>query len=162
MSALADWSGVDAAFAKLRRLESRIQQTALADALRVAAAPMLADARARAPRETGLLARALIMKAKRRGGVVSIFIGPNKNVRGVVRMTRRGVRAVRIKRGAAAAEGSRVRVPVRYAHVVEFGGRHVAARPFLRPAFDSTKEQSLTAFKRRIGPAIEAAARRFS
>ena len=55
------------------------------------------------------------------------------------------------------ARGSGV---IRYAHIVEFGSIRTAPHPFMRPAWDSTKDQALNIIKNELGNEIIRAARR--
>ena len=104
-------------------------------ASRKAMRPMLNAAKANAPRRTGLLKRALIIK-NRKGRTL---VGPDKSVTGA--------------RGAK---------PVKYAHIDEFGraprasgkGGQPGTR-FLTRAFDATKDLVLRTFAAELGPAID-------
>lgn len=49
---------------------------------------------------------------------------------------------------------------IRYAHIVEFGSVKTAPHPFMRPAWDVTKDQVLSVIKQELGGQIIAAARR--
>lgn len=49
---------------------------------------------------------------------------------------------------------------IRYAHIVEFGSNDTAPKPFMRPAWDATKDQALSIIKAELGTEIIKAARR--
>jgi HK97 gp10 family phage protein len=49
-----------------------------------------------------------------------------------------------------------------HGHLVEFGTSKMAARPFLRPAWDANKERVLASIGRELWTAIEKAARRLA
>ena len=49
---------------------------------------------------------------------------------------------------------------IRYAHIMEFGSIKTAPQPFMRPAWDSTKDQALNIIKNELGNEIIRAARR--
>ena len=49
-----------------------------------------------------------------------------------------------------------------YWRFLEFGTRHIAAQPFLRPAFDSTTSQQIEALRVKLAAAIERAAAKLS
>ena len=49
---------------------------------------------------------------------------------------------------------------IRYAHIVEFGSNDTAPQPYMRPAWDSTKDQALSIIKAELGSEIIKAARR--
>ncbi len=90
-----------------------------------------AAANAHASRDTGALARSLdekvIMFRDNKGAAG--FVGPD---RGYSEPDRKGRRHKKTKRT----------VPSNYAHLVELGTSHSAAKPFLRPAMDSAKENA--------------------
>ncbi|RWN33433.1 HK97-gp10 family putative phage morphogenesis protein [Mesorhizobium sp.] len=121
---------------------------------RFALQPTLKQAKANAralplKEKTGTLAASLVIKQKPRTSKVNptFQVGPDS---GVQRQTAFGLRK-----------------PVKYAHLVEFGtaphyqpGRGVvhpgtAPRPFLTPAFHSTKEEVVKRFGKKIGPEME-------
>ena len=49
---------------------------------------------------------------------------------------------------------------IRYAHIVEFGSVDTAPQPYMRPAWDATKDKMLTIIKDELGNEIIKAARR--
>lgn len=49
---------------------------------------------------------------------------------------------------ASKAAGARVVIPARYAHLVEFGARHMPAEPFMLPAANAEKNNYLARVKR--------------
>ena len=49
-----------------------------------------------------------------------------------------------------------------YAHLVEFGSIHAAPHPFMRPAFDTKKEEALRIIGPKLGKEIEKQARKLS
>lgn len=55
---------------------------------------------------------------------------------------------------------SRGKGVIRYAHIVEFGSNGTAPKPFMRPAWDATKDQALSIIKAELGTEIIKAARR--
>ena len=114
--------GVAEVEAALKKLGPTLANTAGDAALRAMAKPIVQDARARAPRDTGKYARAIrFALTKKRGG----------------REERTGFIGAR-------------RPWSRIAHLLEFGhrapdGSHVAARPHLRPALDARVQDSIKA-----------------
>jgi HK97 gp10 family phage protein len=123
-------------------------------ALASASTLTLRAAKQRAPVETGLLRKSLGKKTKTypNKGTVVVAIGPRTGFRRLVRVKGKLVR----------------RNPTKYAHLVEFGSRPhtvgkgsslrkrrqrgvmhpgVAARPFLRPALDTTAQAAIAAFQ---------------
>lgn len=112
----------------------------LNEASRKAMKPMLAAAKANAPKDTGALRRSLTVKRRRSPKDKPVHVvGPRKD-----------------------ATGKDGRKPVKYAHIVEWGraaGKDgkgaMAGTRFLTRAFESTSEQVLRLFGAEIGPAIE-------
>lgn len=61
---------------------------------------------------------------------------------------------LRVKRGAKAPNGQTAN---KYGGVLEFGYEGVAAKPWMRPAFDATKETVVATFEAELGKRIDAA-----
>jgi len=49
-----------------------------------------------------------------------------------------------------------------HAHLIEFGTVKMAARPFIRPAFDQTKGEALKVMGKELGKGVEKAARKLA
>ena len=124
--------------ADVRRLERRLKalagqpaRHAMRRATGNAATPMVKAAKRLVPRDTDLLWESLGKKGVtyKQSGTVLVLVGPRASVKGTDIYGHK-------------------RWPVKYAHMVEFGTRHSAAKPFLRPAFDATagraREQMVT------------------
>lgn len=139
-----------------RALRALSQQVAvpLAATSRFALQPTLKAAKSNAKslptkEKTGTLAASLVIKKKSRSSKLNPItqVGPDS---GFERETRFGTRK-----------------PVKYAHLIEFGtaphyqpGRGVthpgsAPKPFLTPAFHSTKAEVVKRFGAKIGPEME-------
>lgn len=135
------WKSFDQLEKNLGELVAKVERQGMREAARKAATPMLQAARAKAPVRTGTLKKSLAVKVKtfKRGkdSTVMAIIGPDRNV--------------------VSEAGDK---PVKYAHLVELGTQHSAAKPFLRPAFDETKDQSIKVYADSLKPAIERVARR--
>jgi HK97 gp10 family phage protein len=129
----------------LEELPGRIIRKGLRQALTAMSTPILRAARAAAPRESGLLKKALGRKISAKNtGIGYAVIGAKKGVQGVV--------------------NGRKRVPSRYIHLVEkgHGGPHpVAAQPFLRPAYAAHKDQATAAAAAKLKSVLEAEAAKF-
>ena len=95
----------------IEELERRITRGVMREALTKSGRIMAAKAKANAPVKTGALKRSLKMKVKT--------------------SRKKGVVVARI--GAAGPPG-------RYLHLVEFGSSRIGPNPFMRGAFESTKE----------------------
>ncbi len=118
---------------RLRKLPRVVQRKLMREALRAAAAPVLAEAQRLVPVDTGQLRSSLVIRAaktKRRGSI------------GVQVQTRDG-----------AFKGDEY-----YGAFVELGTHKHHAHPFLRPALDNTREQAVAIARRVLASGIEAEA----
>lgn len=109
----------------LERLPQELAKNAETTALREGMKPVLAKARASAPTRTGQLKKSLgltVRKGKRgaNAGQFTARVGP----RGGFAVTK---------------DGKRID-PVKYAHLVELGTSRMPAKPFIRPAVESSEE----------------------
>lgn len=109
----------------MRELPVEVHASALRPAVSAAAGVVQKDARLRAPRDTGTLAKAIYRTRSR-----SLSSGTMETAIVGVRFGKRYR-----KRGQDAW----------YWKFIEFGTSKMAARPFLRPAFESTKKKQLDA-----------------
>lgn len=115
---------------KLRTLGDKVQRRVTRKAVNAAATPVLKAARAKAPKQSGLLKKAMGKKVatnKKTGDIVGI-VGARKQIEGEY-------------------QGEK-RKPSRYSHLVEKGfidssGKFVPPSPFLFPALDETEGQAL-------------------
>lgn len=128
--------------AKLRRLETKVQRKIVRKALRDAAKPVLADAKARVPVDTGLLKRSLVVRAARRQrrGTFGVFIQPKG-------------------RDFFGIPGDD---PYFYPAIVEFGSlkRALPARSYLRAAVDDNRSATLLRIRNEIASQVKAEARK--
>lgn len=108
---------------KLKRLGPRIFKKSIKKPLRRGAKPFVKSARGAAQRETNTLRKSLGVRIRTygRSGVIMALIGPRSSITGV-------------------GPDGRVRKPVKYAHLVEFGTDETPARPFMRPAWEQNKQ----------------------
>jgi HK97 gp10 family phage protein len=117
-------------------------------ALREAAAEVRKSAKRHAPKETGLLRRAIKSVVRTKRGVVFAIIGPAWGFKKTVN-----------RPSANFGEGGEVDSdPARYAHLVEFGTAHSPPQPFLRPAYDGTPSERIIA--RRMSEELEKQAKK--
>lgn len=144
----------------LESLGEKVYKRVIAKATRKAFAPVVKTAKARAPRETGLLAKSIGVKQKAyaRSGRIVTIVGPRTGfAQDVTVNTPFGPKKVR-------------RDPAKYAHLVEFGtAPHATAalasrkdatgfdiamqsgddhpgaapKPFMRPAFDANEARAV-------------------
>lgn len=110
----------------LDNLTSKMQGKAVRRSLKAAAEPMVKAARSNAPVETGALRKSI-----------------------------KASTSVRLARGVAQTKISYGKAQF-YGQFVELGTSKMPARPFLRPAFDSTKGESADEFKDVLRKAITA------
>lgn len=123
--------GEKALMRRIDRLSTQGKRNRIArPALREASGEIRKKAKANVVRKTGLLRKSIknVVRTARRGGVYAI-VGP----------------AVGFKQEVV-RDGARVTSdPAKYAHLVEYGTSHSAAKPFLRPAFDTTPNEQIIA-----------------
>jgi HK97 gp10 family phage protein len=120
---------------KLRSLGPKIARSALRSSLNAAAQVIKKDAILRAPVLTGRLAKKAIYVTRSRSSAT-----PTKEVYVVgVRQWKRG--------GKVKAYGPQ---DAFYWRFLEFGTKHIAARPFLVPAFETKKQEAFERFKQKL------------
>lgn len=136
-----DVAGIEDLEAALKAVGKKAAREAALVAVQQAAEPMVAAAKryARNSRDTGALEESITFRAKpyRRGDRALAVIGPASKFRG--------------------ADG---RQPSKYAHLVEFGhtatnGKHVAAKPFMRPAVAVAADKSFRKLGETFGTALK-------
>ena len=145
----------------MRQLPARLDRPLLNKGLLAGAALVRDEARQRAPvlaeffnrrRRPGTLRRAISSYAVRPDGyAATVFI----TVRGL------GVKKIEAFKRGQAARGLKVKGADNpndpfYWKFVEFGTSKMAARPFLRPAFESRKEQGVKEVILRLRPLVQA------
>lgn len=144
---------------QLKALGPRIEKNILRGAVRAVAREIANDAKANVPQDTGNLRRNIVVRAFR-----------GQRTRGRNRETVRAGVVVREegKRGKIVrGEGGKLGIELKkqnnafYWRFVEYGTKHMGARPFLRPAYDRMKgrvSQVMGAYiRRRIDKEIEKA-----
>lgn len=121
----------------LRKAAVVIQREAQANVRRIVLEP---NKGGRPTRSTGLLERSIIVsRRKPRSG----FKGERFQVR--------------VKRGAKNPKGVTAN---KYGGILEFGYETVAAKPWLRPAFEARKQEALSTFMNELRKRIDAAAKK--
>ncbi len=139
--------------AVLRRLPGEIAQKALTAALRQAAEPVLDEARARAP--VGKESKGRVRFRRSRKGKVTVSnygkLRPSLRIATVPASRTPHSATVVVTVGKAF-----------WGLFVEFGTRFMAARPFLRPAFEARKMEALNRLGQSLGEQIEKAARKLA
>jgi len=140
MKIRAELIGAKELEAALAQLPKATAKSVLRRALTSAAKPAAAQAQALAPRgRTGNLQ-------------ASIRISTRLNKR---QGKLHDAQGVEVYIGAAAGKGAKGN----HAHLLEFGTVKMAARPFLRPAWESTKEKVLAAIQTEVWAALAKSAR---
>jgi HK97 gp10 family phage protein len=140
-------TGFDELAKKLKELGPKVAKNGLRRATSAGAAIVRNDARARAPVDTGEMKRDIMMKRERdaRGGD-----------------TTGAVYTVYVRSGKKSRMAGKKRDVDRdsfYWKFLEFGTNKMAARPFLRPAFEANKEGAIEAIGKSLDETIQAAAR---
>lgn len=154
----------------LRLLPANVQKNQLANATQKGALLMRDDARPRVPvlahadprRKAGVLRNAVrATRGKRNGSVGSAFVYVRILTKKAIAKWKRAQGAAGKRVGGAANPSDPF-----YWRFVEFGTAKMAARPFLRPAFEATKIEAAERIKDALREGIEkeaarAAGRRF-
>lgn len=122
-------------------------------ALFKAAAVVRDEARNRAPVRSGLMRDNIVAKRNRNPGehdaTEEYGVGVAAGSKRKYANTRRN------RRARKAGEEYTAPSVAFYWRFIEFGTAKLAARPFLRPAFDQTKEQALAVFKTELAAGID-------
>jgi HK97 gp10 family phage protein len=134
--------GLDDVLAALKALPDSITKNAAPFAMRKGANVIAKEAKARAPKRTGnLQKRIAVRKRKRRDAGIALaysvgVLGGASSTYGNTKSNRRkGLVGKTYDRGGTAY----------YWRFLEFGTEKLAAKPFLRPAFDSKAEEAVKA-----------------
>lgn len=127
--------GFDVLARELRELPERIAKNALRAAVNAGASEVRKEVRLRAPVDTGRLRRAVYQKQI--GEASSLY---------------RQVYVVGVRSGARRGkDGTKNRSQdAFYWRFLEFGTRYIAARPFLRPAFEAQKRAAIDAMAKKL------------
>lgn len=128
----------------MRELPKQVAKNALRSAVNAGASEIRKEARTRAPKKSGTLKRALYQKQIREES------SQYKQVFYV------GVRAGPTRGKDGKKDYSR---DAWYWRFVEFGTSKMAAKPFLRPAFESKKQAAVSAIGKKLDERIQKAAR---
>lgn len=154
MADLQNISGLKELQAAIKELPANIAKNVLRGAVNAGATVIREEAKARAPKSEGpaikgqpmpgTLKRALYQKQIREKSsavLQTFFVG--------------------VRQGRSAKKTKKGNLDAWYARFVEFGTRKMAARPFMRPAFEAKKEAAVQAIKdylqRRIPDEVEKA-----
>jgi HK97 gp10 family phage protein len=135
--------GIQGLAMALERLPAELQRAAESAVLRSGAKPIHKAAKSNASRskDSGLLMKSIgITVKKTRTGQLTSRVGVRSGFKG------RSLGFKISKRGKNKGKMTeRFQNPVNYAHLVEYGTSHSAAKPFIRPAIESTQDQVMGA-----------------
>lgn len=147
--------GVHELSRQLDRLKAQVdaQSKAMASVARKAFKPVLDEAKALAPRDTGELADSIKMKTERpKSGDAAVKVG--------LTIGRSGRARQASVASAAFGEGQSKALPAaRRWHFVELGTAHEAAQPFLRPALDRRSSEVMDVIRAELRAEIDRAVR---
>lgn len=134
----------------LREIPAQLSTKVMRGALHAAGDVIANAAEATAPVRTGQLREDIVTKVYVSGDLSfnSVRVGPGYD---------RNKLPVR-KRGAHAGRADTSASPGVYGKFLEFGTRHMAARPWLRPAFELSKEEAVNVFISYIRAGLQAIA----
>lgn len=165
--------GIEDALQALGKFSKGVKSRQLIKASSKAAGVIKPDVVARAPRETGTLAKAFIVKAKRTkdGEGAYALVGANKAISVQVASNSRKVLATfrtkkdgtvkvtgikKFQKAVAAGTRTEKRKPSRYLHLVEGGTKQgVRARRFMRAALAAKGDAAVKAFADKLRRGIE-------
>lgn len=136
MKAVAKIQGLKEVQAALKALPVAMQRQAEAAVLRGGGKVIADKAKANCTAvDQGDLKKSIAFNVKRFRGSYSARVGPRAGIKKQVGTYSRGKKA-----GQA-----RYKNPVKYSHLIEFGTAHSAAKPFLRPAMESSRNEVVSA-----------------
>lgn len=138
------FSGGDGLDRALKELDEKVQRRLSRRAVRKAAEPVLQKAKAAAPVLTGTLCDSLVIKTKAGDGSISARVVADDRLH--------------MKAQGKKATGRELF----YGLFAEFGTSRQPARPFMRPAFDSQRESSVSTIKGELQAGIEREARKLA
>lgn len=128
-----------------RTVERKIVRAAIRKGMK----PMLAATKKAAPVDSGLLKKSLVIRSlkQKRGRPIAVQIG-FKNVAQIVERSTYG-------RGFGPRDPAKKKKRQFYPAVVEYGSKTQSPHPYMRPAFDSTKDQSISTINKEVRLGIE-------
>lgn len=148
LSIRGEITGLKETLDSLARLRRTVRNKILRKALTAATTPLMRTVRKLAARESGLLKKSIgrVVRTYRSSGTVIVVLGPRLGFRQEVSIRpdkvfrESGGRTIKIHRPRP-DQLRVIRDPVKYAHLVEYGTKKRAAKPFLRPAWAAHKAQ---------------------
>jgi len=125
---------------KLDELAGPVSRRILREGIRKALTPINRAAKRKAPKRTGLLKKAIGKKVVVKPGYANGIVGVRTGFKQII--------------------GGEPRDPNNYAHFVEYGTPHSAAKPFLRPAMDENRDKAFRIIRDVAREKIKTAARK--
>ncbi len=143
-------SGINDIIRALRKLSDKVEKKIARKAVRAGTKLIAAEIKTRAPQDTGILKRSVSVRAarRRRRGVISM---------NAIFNMRKYPQLVSFSAGSRTNLSSRKFEGKRYFYpaALEYGTSKMKARPFVRPAWDSKKNQALAVVLGGIREGIE-------
>jgi HK97 gp10 family phage protein len=137
-----DLRGSKKMIAGFNKLSEAVGWKVAGKAANKALTPMVTAAKKnlQAGQDTGTLRKSIgkVKRVYKTSGVVAVIVGVKSGEKYWAFSTRDG----------------RLHKPRKYAHLVEYGTSHSAAKPFMRPAFNSTKRKSQSIYVRQMKKGI--------
>lgn len=133
----------------LLEIDTKLRNKIGRKAVRQAIKPLAARIKAAAPVESGVLKKGIVIKTKKRGGTITASVVASD----------KHWKPEPPKSKSASKRAKKNTKPLFYAGFYEFGTQHQPARPFMRPAFDSSKASMLSNVSRELNQGIQQAAK---
>jgi HK97 gp10 family phage protein len=149
MAEFAEFKGFKELAAAMRELPERVAKNALRSAVAAGATVVKNEAKNRAPVDTGEMRRDIQVKRERDSGK-----GPMVATYSVFVRSGKKSRLSGAKRDVSKDSW--------FWRFVEFGTKNMAARPFMRPSFESKKEEAVKRIAEKLDERIQATATQLS
>ena len=157
--------GANQLLKKLERLPAKCQRKVYSQAVRAGGKVVLDAAKAKAPVDTGTLRRSLVLRTtpRKKRGEISYSVFPStKKEPGLIGKTK--AEMVGSRGGGRTSRGGRrgghKGADYYYPAALEYGTSRMSAKPFMRPAWDSTRGRALKAILGRLRIGIEREAKK--
>lgn len=137
----------------LRRLPDKLSNKIVRAAMLKAVQPVLTAVKLHAPKDSGLLQKMQVKSGSIRGGNILIRVGARYLSK--TQISRNIAKRRKSKRSKAAIENAY------YDRFLEYGTVNMPAQPYLRPAFDSKKEEFVAILVVEINYRLEEAYKKF-
>ena len=155
--------GAEELLRKLRKLELKTGKKVLNKGLRAGAKIVQVATKARAPVDTGRLRRSIVVRAslgkgyRKKRGLLAFYVFPSTKKEPGLRGSYKKARAVATSKSRM---GKKAAQDWYYPSVIEYGTSTRTAKPFMRPAWDASKEVAAKTVMRVALDALEVEARK--